>query len=83
MEYDDRPPFIRDPGPDERESFNNGLLTGATWDRDYTPGGPFVHRDGYNRDPLWVEFCKRSKRCHDAWHEGFKAGRENEEGCAR
>lgn len=55
-----------------------GFETGLTWDRSWTPGGPYVSQVGVtHRDqPDWVAYCELTAAVNKAWCEGFAMARK-------
>jgi len=66
--YDELPTF--------EESYTDGFKIGLTWDRPWTPGGPWVATKRVSKNPLWSSFCAATAENNKNWLAGWRAGRE-------
>lgn len=51
-----------------------GQKTGASWDKDWTPGGPFMQPFTPGDDQDWKDFCAFTVRRNKAYLTGFRRG---------
>lgn len=55
--------------------YEEGYQTGLTWDRPWTPGGPFVYTVGYGSSEKTLAMERQSKQDHADWMQGWRDGK--------